>query len=119
MIDEGLFNEDMKTGTFDEQAKALLDGKAAMAIQVTSLLSNMAAQTDAATLNATIGFFPVSAKGALAFSVGSMQSLAIANPDLAKNLGDMIAGTKTAAQVGQETQTQFAQLAKAIGAKGF
>lgn len=189
MIDEGLFNEDIKTATFDEQAKALLDGKAAMAIQVTSLLSNMAAQTDAATLNATIGFFPVSAKGALATSipdqtnavvafatgderrqsaarqlltywlsegyasfvkeqntvsiisgvdtpdtvptalaeanrtlasaVGSMQSLAIANPDLAKNLGDMIAGTKTAAQVGQETQAQFAQLAKAIGAKGF
>ncbi|MES6497630.1 hypothetical protein U6V44_08450 [Cutibacterium acnes] len=52
-------------------------------------------------------------------SVGSMQSLAVANPDLAKNLGDMIAGTKTPAQVGSETQSQFAQLAKAIGAKGF
>ena len=52
-------------------------------------------------------------------SVGSMQSLAVANPDLAKNLGDMIAGTKTPAQVGSEIQAQFAQLAKAIGAKGF
>ncbi len=189
MIGEGLFNEDIKTATFDQQAKALLDGKAAMAIQVTSLLANMAAQADASTLDSTIGFFPISKKGALATSipdqtnavvvfatgdssretaarqlltywlsegyadfikeqntvsiisgvdtpatapaalvesnktlassVGSMQSLAIANPDLAKNLGDMIAGTKTPAQVGQETQAQFVQLAKAIGAKGF
>lgn len=189
MIGEGLFNEDIKTATFDQQAKALLDGKAAMAIQVTSLLANMAAQADASTLDSTIGFFPISKKGALATSipdqtnavvvfatgdssretaarqlltywlsegyadfikeqntvsiisgvdtpatapaalvesnktlassVDSMQSLAIANPDLAKNLGDMIAGTKTPAQVGQETQAQFVQLAKAIGAKGF
>ncbi len=189
MIEEGLFNSDIKTGTFDQQAKAILSGEAAMAIQVTSLLGNMAAQTDTATLDSTIGFFPISASGTLATSipdqtnavvafksgdakreeasrqfltfwlsegyadfikdqntvsiikdvqtpdtvpaalvesnkalessVGSMQSLAIANPDLAKNLGDMIAGTKTAAQVGQETQSQFAQLAKAMGAKGF
>lgn len=189
MIQEGLFNSDIKTGTFDEQAKAILSGSAAMAIQVTSLLGNMAAQSDPATLNAKIGFFPISTSGTLATSipdqtnavvafktgdaareaaarqlltywlseaypdfvkeqntvsiiqgvqtpetvpaalvesnkalssaVGSMQSLAIANPDLAKNLGDMIAGTKTAAQVGSETQAQFAQLAKAMGAKGF
>ena len=51
MIGEGLFNEDIKTATFDQQAKALLDGKAAMAIQVTSLLANMAAQADASTLD--------------------------------------------------------------------
>lgn len=189
MIEEGLFNSDIKTGTFDQQAKAILSGEAAMAIQVTSLLGNMAAQTDTATLDSTIGFFPISASGTLATSipdqtnavvafksgdakreeasrqfltfwlsegyadfikdqntvsiikdvqtpdtvpaalvesnkalessVGSMQPLAIANPDLAKNLGDMIAGTKTAAQVGQETQSQFAQLAKAMGTKGF
>lgn len=189
MIKDGLFNSDIKTGTFNDQAKALLDGKAAMAIQVTSLLGNMGTQADTATLNKKIGFFPISKKGTLATSipdqtnavvafkskdakkeaaarqfitywlsdgyasfvksqntvsiidgvktpdsvpqamidsnatlkdsVGSMQSLAIANPDLAKNLGDMIAGTKTPAQVGSETQTQFAQLAKAIGAKGF
>lgn len=189
MIEEGLYNEDIKTATFDEQAKAVLEGKAAMAIQVNSLLANMAAQADSATLDQKIGFFPVSATSATATSipeqtnavvafktgdakreaaarqflvywlsdgyadfvkdqslvsiidgvatpdsvptavqeayksldqsVGSMQSLAVANPDLAKNLGDMIAGTKTAAQVGEETQAQFAQLAKAIGAKGF
>ena len=189
MISDGLYNEDIKTATFDDQAKALLSGKAAMAIHVNSLLANMAAQTDTETLNETIGFFPISKDGstatsipeqtnavvafrtgdsaresaarqlltywlsegytdfvkdqnvvsiidgvatpstvpsaaiaaneALAQSVGSMQSLAVANPDLAKYLGDMIAGTKTPAQVGEETQAQFAQLAKAIGAKGF
>ncbi|WP_366181033.1 ABC transporter substrate-binding protein [Actinomyces timonensis] len=189
MITDGLYNADIKTATFDEQAKALLAGEAAMAIHVNSLLANMAAQTDTATLNETIGFFPISKKGsvatsipeqtnavvafktgddkreaaarqllafwlsdgyadfvkdqravsiisgvetpstvpaaaveandALSASIGSMQSLAIANPDLAKNLGDMIAGTKTPAQVGEETQAQFAQLAKAIGATGF
>lgn len=189
MIKDGLFNSDIATGTFNDQAKALLDGKAAMTIQVTSLLGNMAARADTATLNTKIGFFPISKSGTVATSipdqtnavvafkskdakretatrqfitywlsndyasfikaqntvsiidgvktpdsvpkalidsnatlkgsVGSMQSLAVANPDLAKNLGDMIAGTKTPAQVGSETQSQFAQLAKAIGAKGF
>jgi len=55
----------------------------------------------------------------LADSVGSMQALAVANPDLYINLADMIQGTKTPEQVAQTTQDQFAQLAKAQGAKGF
>ena len=189
MIDEGLYNEDIKTGTFAQQAQALLDGKAAMAIATNSLLDNMGSLTDAKTLNEKIGFFPISEKGnratnhpeqtnavvafktgdagreaaarqflnfwlttgyqdfvteqntvsimkdvktpasvpqavveaseALKGSVGSMQAQAIANPDLAMNLGDMIAGTKTPAQVGEATQAQFAELAKAMGAAGF
>ena len=52
-------------------------------------------------------------------SVGSMQALAVANPDLYLNLGDMIQGTKTPTQVAEATQKQFAELAKAIGAPGF
>jgi raffinose/stachyose/melibiose transport system substrate-binding protein len=59
------------------------------------------------------------AAASLSDSVGSMQSLAVANPDLYLNLADMIQGTKTPQQVAQETQTQFAQLAKAQGAAGF
>jgi raffinose/stachyose/melibiose transport system substrate-binding protein len=51
--------------------------------------------------------------------VGSMQSLAIANPDLYINLADMVNGTKSAKDVTKATQDQFAQLAKAQGAKGF
>ncbi len=189
MIDEGLYNADIKTATFNQQAQALLDGDAAMAIATNSLLANMQSLTDAKTLDETIGFFPISRSGTLATSlpeqpnalvafktgddkreaaakqflrywltdgyeafvkdqntvsimqgvetpdsvpaaaveandalqdsVGSMQSLAIANPDLAKNLGDMIAGTKTPAQVGEATQAQFTELAQAMGAEGF
>ncbi|GIM94042.1 ABC transporter substrate-binding protein [Paractinoplanes toevensis] len=56
---------------------------------------------------------------ALPTSVGSMQALAVANPDLYINLADMIAGTMTPEQVAKATQDQFAQLAKAAGAGGF
>jgi raffinose/stachyose/melibiose transport system substrate-binding protein len=52
-------------------------------------------------------------------SVGSMQALAVANPDLYINLADMISGTLTPDQVAATTQKQFAQLAKAAGAPGF
>ena len=55
----------------------------------------------------------------LADSVGSMQALAVANPDLYLNLADMISGTMTPDQVAKATQDQFAQLAKAAGASGF
>lgn len=52
-------------------------------------------------------------------SAGSMQSLAVANPDLYINLADMIQGTKTPQQVASTTQQQFDQLANAQGVKGF
>lgn len=189
LIDEGLFNKDIKTATFADQADALLSGKSAMAVQVNSFFGQLQAKADTAELNKKIGFFPISpggnvatvipdqsnaliafktgdsareaaarqllsfwmgqgyqdfvsaqktvsleqevkdapevpqalldAAGSLGDSVGSMQSLAIANPDLYLNLADMIQGTKTPQQVTQETQTQFAQLAKAQGAAGF
>jgi raffinose/stachyose/melibiose transport system substrate-binding protein len=56
---------------------------------------------------------------ALADSVGSFQSLAVANPDLYLNLADMLYGEKTPEQVAAATQSQFAQLAKAQGVPGF
>lgn len=52
---------------------------------------------------------------AVAGSAGSMQALAVANPDLYLNLADMIAGTMTPEQVAKATQDQFEQLAKAAG----
>ena len=55
----------------------------------------------------------------LGTAVGSMQALAVANPDLYINLADMIVGTMTPEQVAKATQDQFAQLAKAAGAPGF
>lgn len=189
LIDEGLFNDDIKTATFEDQADALLAGEAAMVMQVNTFFGQLQAKTDTAQLNETIGFFPISPSGnvgtfipdqsnalvafrtgdqqreaaarqllaywlgegyptfvqdrqtislrtdvpspeqvpqalldvheSLGTSVGSMQALAIANPDLYLNLADMIQGTLTPEQVARQTQDQFAQLARAQGAEGF
>lgn len=189
MIDEDLFNDDLKTATFDDQAVALLEGKAAMAIQVNSLAESIMGISSAKELDEKIGFFPISEKGhtptfhpdqtnalvafktgdakqeaaarqfltfwmqdgyenfikdrglpsimkdvqtpaevpqlmsdlaaSLEGATGSMQAQAIVNPDLAMNLGDMIAGTKTPVEVTTATQSQFEKLAKASGAENF
>jgi raffinose/stachyose/melibiose transport system substrate-binding protein len=189
LIDEGLFNEDIKTATFEDQGAALLAGDAAMVMQVNSYFGQLQSLADTEELNQKIGFFPISPSGntgtvipdqsnalvafktgdetreaasrqflsywlgdgyedfvnaqstvslqtgvetsadvpeallsvsdSLADSVGSMQSLAIANPDLYIYLADMIQGTKTPAEVAEATQAQFAELAKAQGAEGF
>jgi ABC-type glycerol-3-phosphate transport system substrate-binding protein len=189
LIDEGLFNANIKTAKFEDQGAALLDGKAAMVMQVNSFFGQLQAKADTATLDKKIGFFPISPSGnigtfipdqsnalvafktgdakreaaarqllaywmgpgyqdfitdrntvslqtgvsnpsgvpkalldvhaALATSVGSMQALAVANPDLYINLADMITGTMSPEQVAKATQDQFAQLAKAAGAPGF
>lgn len=189
LIEEGLFNSNLKTATFEDQGPALLAGEAAMAVQVNSFFGQLQSLADTTELNEKIGFFPISPTGnvgtfipdqsnalvafktgdakreaaarqllsywlgdgysdfvqaqktvslqsgvasssdvpdallavseSLGDSVGSMQALAVANPDLYLNLGDMIQGTKTPAQVGEATQAQFAELAKAIGAPGF
>ncbi|MFP7695864.1 ABC transporter substrate-binding protein [Trueperella sp. LYQ143] len=68
---------------------------------------------------ATVPQALVDSAAAINNSVGSMQSLAIANPDLYINLADMINGTKTPQDVTRATQEQFANLAKAQGAEGF
>ncbi|MGW0801536.1 ABC transporter substrate-binding protein [Nonomuraea sp. NPDC002799] len=189
LIDEGLFNADIKTATFEDQGDALLSGKAAMAVQVNSFFGQLQAKADTAELDKKIGFFPISPSGnvgtfipdqsnalvafrtgdakreaaarqllaywmgpgyagfaadrktvslrsdvptpagvpqalldvhaSLGKSVGSMQALAVANPDLYLNLADMITGSLTPEQVAAATQKQFAQLAKAAGATGF
>ena len=166
LIDEGLFNENLKTATFEDQGAALLAGDAAMAVQVNSFFGQLQSHADTAELNEKIGFFPISPTGNVgtfipdqsnalvafktgdakreaaarqllsywlgdgyaglreravdrlaagrrrlarptsrrrcstsaprsADSVGSMQALAVANPDLYLNLADMIQGTKT------------------------
>ncbi|MFC7529788.1 ABC transporter substrate-binding protein [Actinoplanes sp. GCM10030250] len=59
----------------------------------------------------------VDVHAALPTSVGSMQALAVANPDLYLNLADMINGTMTPEQVATATQKQFVQLATAAGYK--
>jgi ABC-type glycerol-3-phosphate transport system substrate-binding protein len=189
LIDEGLFNADIKTAKFEDQGAALLDGKAAMVLQVNSFFGQLQAKSDTAALDRKIGFFPISPSGRvgtfipdqsnalvafrtgdakreaaarqlLAFwmgpdyaefvkdrntvslqpavanpagvpkalvdvhaslptAVGSMQALALANPDLYINLADMIVGTMSPEDVAKATQDQFDQLAKAAGAPGF
>jgi ABC-type glycerol-3-phosphate transport system substrate-binding protein len=189
LIDEGLFNADIKTAKFEDQGAALLGGKAAMVVQVNSFFGQLQAKSDTATLDQKIGFFPISPSGhvgtfipdqsnalvafrtgdakreaaarqllsfwtgpgyaefvndrktvslqpavanpagvpkalvdvhaSLATAVGSMQVLAVANPDLYINLADMIVGTMSPEDVAKATQDQFDQLAKAAGAPGF
>jgi raffinose/stachyose/melibiose transport system substrate-binding protein len=189
LVDEGLFNTDIKTAKFEDQGAALLDGKTAMVVQVNSFFGQLQAKADTATLDRKIGFFAISPSGnvgtfipdqsnalvafrsgdakreaaarqllaywlgpaytafvadrntvslqtgvanpagvpkalldvhaALPTSVGSMQALAVANPDLYINLADMITGTMTPEQVATATQDQFEQLARAAGAPGF
>ncbi|KQS66603.1 ABC transporter substrate-binding protein [Modestobacter sp. Leaf380] len=189
LIQEGLFNEDIATATFEDQGAALLAGDAAMVVQVNSFFNQLQELSDTETLNSDIGFFPISPSGntatyipdqtnalvafntgdddqeaaarqllsywlgdgyqdfvddqstvslmpdvttpdtvpdalqaaadSVSGSVGSMQALAIANPDLYIYLADMIAGTKTPAEVAEATQAQFAELARAQGADGF
>lgn len=63
LIKEGLFNEDIKTATFEDQGAALLSGKAAMVVQVNSFFSQLQAQADTETLNKKIGFFPIAPSG--------------------------------------------------------
>lgn len=185
LIQDGLFNVDIKTAKFEDQGNALLNGEAAMVIQVNSFFGQLQAKADTATLDKKIGFFPIAPSGnigtfipdqsnalvafrtgdakresaarqllaywmgpgyqafvtdrntvslqpavpspagvptalldvhaSLPTSVGSMQALAVANPDLYLNLADMIAGTMTPEQVATATQDQFVQLAKAAG----
>jgi raffinose/stachyose/melibiose transport system substrate-binding protein len=189
LIDEGLFNADIRTAKFEDQGAALLDGRAAMVVQVNSFFGQLQAKADTATLDRRIGFFPISPSGnvgtfipdqsnalgafrtgdtkrevaarqllafwmgpgyqefvtdrntvslqtgvanppgvpkalldvhaALPTAVGSMQALAVANPDLYLNLADMITGTMSPEQVAKATQDQFEQLARAAGAPGF
>lgn len=185
LVQEGLFNSDYVTATFEDEGEALLKGDAAMVVQVNSFFGQLQAQADTDELNETIGFFPISPSGnvgtyipdqsnalvafrtgdatreaaarqlmafwmgpgyadfikdqntvslkpsvpspagvpqalqdvhaSLANSVGSMQVLAVANPDLYINLADMLAGEMTPQEVAKATQDQFDELAQAAG----
>jgi raffinose/stachyose/melibiose transport system substrate-binding protein len=190
LIDQGLYNSDIKSGTFAAQTTALLKGDVAMVNQGSFLGPALLAEAgDAATLDSKIGYFGISptsnltlslpgqtdavvafktgnakreaatkqflsywmGKGYKAFindrsyislqpkvaspstvpklfiqvagglknSVGAIQSQAIATPDIHVYLSNMINGTMTVEEVAQAMQTQFEQLAKAQGAKGF
>src|SRR5690625_4800055 len=69
LIDEGLFNDDIATATFEDQGDALLNGDAAMAVQVNALFGQLQAKADNETLDETIGFFPISPSGNVGTSI--------------------------------------------------
>jgi raffinose/stachyose/melibiose transport system substrate-binding protein len=191
MINDGLFNSDILTATFDDQGTHLLDGSAAMVLQDSSAFLGLVngKLTGGDTVDDKLGWFPISTDGniattiptganalvafktgddkkeaatrqllsfwlgpdyadyladlktasiqpdvpnpdglpaingeikdSLSNSVGSMQSLAAVNPDLWRNLQDMLNGGKTPEQVGEATNAQFSDLAKAQSLPGF
>jgi raffinose/stachyose/melibiose transport system substrate-binding protein len=60
LLDAGLAQKDYKTATFVDQGKALLDGSAAMALNVTSLQSEIQAASSTAEMDQKLGWFPIS-----------------------------------------------------------
>ena len=79
LVDDGLFNPDIKTATFEDQGAALLDDKAAMVIQVdTYRLQMQTREPDPAALDQKIGFFPISPTGNLATSIPDQSNALVA-----------------------------------------
>ncbi|ACZ31922.1 extracellular solute-binding protein family 1 [Xylanimonas cellulosilytica DSM 15894] len=66
MIDGGLFNANIASATFEDQATALLSGDAAMAFQINALVGAMQVQASAAEVDEAVGFFPISPSGNVA-----------------------------------------------------
>lgn len=100
MIDDGLYNANITTATFEDQATALLNGDAGMAIQINALMGSLQAQVDSAELDDKIGFFAISPNGntatvipdqanaLVAFRTGDAEREAAAKQLLAFWLGD-------------------------------
>ncbi|WP_205855989.1 ABC transporter substrate-binding protein, partial [Phytoactinopolyspora endophytica] len=63
LVDEGLFNDDITTATFEDQGDALLAGEAAMVIQVNTFFGQLQAKASSEELDEKIGFFPISPSG--------------------------------------------------------
>ncbi|MFJ1969405.1 ABC transporter substrate-binding protein [Streptomyces sp. NPDC087903] len=59
LLDAGLAQKNYKTATFVDQGKALLDGTAAMALNVTSLQSEIQASSNTAEMDQKLGWFPI------------------------------------------------------------
>lgn len=63
MLDQGLFNSDNGTSTYNESGPALLKGSAAMVLQITSFTSLLLSTADKKTIDDSIGWFPISQSG--------------------------------------------------------
>lgn len=190
LINQGLFNSDIKTGTFVDQGKQLLSGNVAMTDQITAYAGELLGQAGSGSaLDSKVGYFGISPTGNLSLaipdqtnglvafktgnaqrqnaakqlleywmgagyktfvdsqssvsiepsvstpssvpqlfkdvaagyknSVPGLQPQAVVTPDIHIYLSNMIQGTMTVQQVASAMQSQFEQLAKAQGVKGF
>jgi raffinose/stachyose/melibiose transport system substrate-binding protein len=66
ILDGGLAQKNYKTATFVDQGKAIMDGTAAMALNVTSLQSEIQATSSTAEMDQKLGWFPISNSSAKA-----------------------------------------------------
>ncbi|MEY9964794.1 raffinose/stachyose/melibiose transport system substrate-binding protein [Streptacidiphilus sp. MAP12-16] len=66
VLDAGLAQSDYRTGTFVDQGKAILDGTAGMAVNVTSLQAEIQATSSTAEMDAKLGWFPLANSSATA-----------------------------------------------------
>jgi raffinose/stachyose/melibiose transport system substrate-binding protein len=66
VLDAGLAQADYRTGTFTDQGTAVMNGSAAMALNVTSLQSEIQAAYSTAQMDQAIGWFPVANSSAQA-----------------------------------------------------
>jgi len=78
LIEEGMFNEDIRTATFEDQGDALLGGDAAMVVQVNSFFGQLQAKADTAELDEKIGFFPISPSGNVATVIPDQSNALVA-----------------------------------------
>ncbi|WP_327721522.1 extracellular solute-binding protein [Streptomyces sp. NBC_00490] len=59
VLDGGLAQKNYKTATFVDQGKAIMDGSAAMALNVTSLQSQIQATSSTEEMDKKLGWFPI------------------------------------------------------------
>ena len=78
LINEGLFNDDIKTATFNDQGAALLAGDAALVVQNNAYVTQLQALASTDELNESIGFFPVSRQGTVATSIPDQSNAIVA-----------------------------------------
>lgn len=69
MLDDGLFNADNKTSTYEESAPALMKGQAGMVLQINSFAQALQSSYSTAQINSTLGWFPISKDGNIPTSV--------------------------------------------------
>lgn len=78
LFDEGLFNDDAATATYEDQGDALLAGDAAMVVQSNALYGQLLAKAGAEALDETVGFFPISPSGNVATSIPDQTNALVA-----------------------------------------